>query len=160
MVFFGLSVYVNHQLDTFLKAWNSVGSHMAGTIEPGPLDPGNASPGEPESPGKSSWSFEKGSSKHTDEDELPSFENIARDVQARVNRPVEKTDMLRVGLMLIKRLDRNEITYLYNVGKKGTYTPAEVSKTRQILTTKLTEHDMKMLQEMAEKYDQPLFFLN
>lgn len=159
LVVFGLSVYVNHQLDTFIKAWNSVGTPIAGTGEPGPQDPGNKDPDDPEDPGGSSWSFERQPSENKNEEDLPSFEDIARDVQARVNRPVEKTDMLRVGLILVRRLDRSEITYLYNVGKRGTYSPEEVNKTRRILTSKLTEHDLEVLQEMAEKYEQPLFFM-
>jgi hypothetical protein len=67
--------------------------------------------------------------------------------------------MLRVGLILVRRLDRDEIKYLYNVGRRGTYTESEVNQTRRILTARLNKDDMKVMQEMAEKYEQPLFFM-
>lgn len=159
LVVFALSVYASHQLDSFFKAWNSAGFPLAGTGPAGPRAPDSKDPEKPEYPEGNSWSFEKGPAEGGDtEGELPSFQGIAREVEARVDRPVDKTDLMRVGLILVRRLDRSEINYLYNVGKKGSYTAAEVAKTREILT-KLTPRDRKVLEEMAEKYDQPLFLL-
>ena len=112
LVVFGLGVYVNHQLDTLLNAWNSVGAPIAVKSEPDPQNPEDVNPGDPGSSEGHSWSFEVQSPQNSNEDELPSYQEMARQVEARVGRPVEKTDMMRVGLILVRRLDRSEINYL------------------------------------------------
>ena len=92
--------------------------------------------------------------------EKPSNQQIANDVAARVGKPIEKTDMIKAGLIILRRLDSEEISYLYHVGRKGSMTADERVKVKAILSAKLTDDDVATLKELGKKYGKNLTVLN
>lgn len=87
-------------------------------------------------------------------------QDIARDVQNKIGRPIEKKDIIAAGKIIIKNLSLEEINYLYKVGKKDSYTKEELRKTRQILTTNLSAEEIKVLRSLGGKYGKALRVLD
>ena len=92
--------------------------------------------------------------------ERPSNTQIANDVAARVGRPTEKSDMVKAGLIILKRLSGEEISYLYNVGRKGSMTADEKVKVKKILSGKLSDDDVTTLKALGKKYGRSLTILD
>ncbi len=89
----------------------------------------------------------------------PSNDQIISDVQNKVGRPIEKKDLIRAGLIILRRLDMDEISFLYQAGKKDTHSPEEMQQARKILLDKLTSEDINILKELGSKYGKELDFL-
>lgn len=85
---------------------------------------------------------------------------MADDIAAVVGRPIDKEDMVKAGIIILKRLSNEEISYLYQVGRKGSMTANERAKAHAILSSKLTEDDVKTLKELGAKYGRELSILN
>ena len=90
----------------------------------------------------------------------PSNTQIADDVAAQVGRPIEKADMIKAGLIVLKRLNGEEISYLYQVGRKGSMTATERVKVKKILSGKLTSDDAATLKALGKKYGKNLTVLD
>lgn len=90
----------------------------------------------------------------------PSNVKIAGDVQKKIGKPIEKNDLLKAGLIIIRRLDSDEISFLYQVGRKDSYTQEELQQARKILTTKLSSEDRAVLKALGQKYGKELNVLD
>lgn len=147
--------YVNYQLDHLVASLNKPGLIFVETDQSDTPAP-NQQDSSPGSSGNSSSADTEYLNKAT-----PSpGSDIASDVQLKVNRPIEKKDMLRAGLIILRRLDADEISYLYTVGSKDSYTREELVQVRQILLGKLSSHEIKTLRELGAKYGKSLRILD
>lgn len=90
----------------------------------------------------------------------PSSSDIARGALSKVNRPVEKEDLIKAGFIVLRRLDSDEISYLYAVGMEDNHSPAEINKVRKILQAKLTPEELEEMQFLGAKYGKNLDFLS
>ncbi len=89
-----------------------------------------------------------------------SNQQVASGVQDKVGKPIEKTDLIKAGLIIIRKLDGEEISYLYRVGNKDSYTKEELKRSREILLGKLTPEDINTLRELGGKYGKTLRVLD
>lgn len=85
---------------------------------------------------------------------------IVRSVQSKLDRPVEKKDLIKAGVIILRKLDTDEIQYLYTVGKKGSPTREELIRSREILLNKLTSEDINTLRQLGGKYGKSLRILD
>lgn len=81
---------------------------------------------------------------------------IVDGVESKVGRPIENKDLLRAGLIILKRLDRNEISYLFEVGSQDNYSKEDLQQIRKVLKSKLTDEDIAVLQALGSKYGKTL----
>lgn len=110
--------------------------------------------------GDNSGTGNSGDSGSGDKVNPPSNSQIADDVANRIGRPIEKTDMIKAGLIILKRMNGEEISYLYQVGKKGTMSSAERVQVRKILLNKLNSDDIATLKALGSKYGRDLSILD
>ena len=176
-------IYVNHRLDQVVLSLSRPGVLFS---DPQPQGPGEDGPGEvaqridDDNYWNSSWDdgvgYPIGSSGEPGSDgagtgkgdvpntgtnpERPSNVQIADDVTAKVGRPIDKTDMLRAALIVLKRFNGEEISYLYNVGRKGSMTSDERVKVKKILSAKLSDDDVATLKALGKKYGRSLTVLD
>ena len=85
---------------------------------------------------------------------------IAGSVQKKINRPIEKTDLIKAGVIILRRLNSEEISYLYRVGSHNSYTHEEYLQVHKILQAKLSEEDIATLKELGQKYGKNLNVLD
>jgi len=90
----------------------------------------------------------------------PSDYEIAAAVQKKIDHPLEKKDLLKAGLLILRKLDSEEIGYLYRVGTKDSYTKEELHRARQILLGKLSPQEIGTLKEIGAKYGKQLRILD
>jgi len=171
-------IYANYRLDQVVSSLNRPGVLFADPQAGGPEDglPGADAPGVvpgedwngtwengPGSPSGSDGTGATGEgagSNTGDKVERPSNSQIANDVVARVGRPIDKSDMVKAGLIILKRLDGEEISYLYSVGRKGSMTADEKVKVQKILSGKLSDDDVATLKALGKKYGRSLTILD
>jgi len=89
----------------------------------------------------------------------PSQTEILNSIQNRVNKPIEKADLLKAGAIIMRKLDTEEINFLYHVGTKSNPTTEEITQAKKILTSKLTAEERDTLYKMGLKYGKNLTFL-
>lgn len=89
----------------------------------------------------------------------PSQTEIIDSVQNQVTKPIEKTDILKAGMIIMRKLETDEINFLYHVGTKSERTPEEIAQAKEILTSKLTAEERDTLYNMGLKYGKNLTFL-
>lgn len=85
---------------------------------------------------------------------------IVNDVQSKIERPIEKTDLVKAGIIILKRLDSGEISYLYRVGSQDTCTKDDLRNVQKVLKTNLTDEDIATLKELGKKYGKELRILD
>lgn len=90
---------------------------------------------------------------------VPDKTQILDSVQNQINRPVEKADVLKAGMIVMRKLSSEEISYLYNLGTKSKRTPEEMAQAKEILTSKLSAEDIETLYNMGLKYGKKMDFL-
>ncbi len=90
----------------------------------------------------------------------PSKQDIANGVEQKLGRPVEKKDLIAAGMIVMHKLNWDEITFLYNAGSKSNPSPEELKQAREILKAKLSQEELATLKAMGGKYGQGLNFLN
>lgn len=163
-----LGLYVNYKLDNLVAGLNVPGvlfrdgasslpgdissespDGNQGSVKPG--EGGTASQGSPTAPGQ----VPAGTA-----GTKPANTEIANSVLDKVNQPVEKTDLVKAGLVILKRLSSEEISYLYRVGNSKHQTHDELVRTREILLTKLSPEDIEVLQALGKKYGKDLRILD
>lgn len=168
-----LGLYVNHKLDNMVASLNRSGFiSTEGLSQPSDLSPdpsvslpgnsgsaGNSggngytyTPGTPGTPNPSETSSAPGTQ--------PSQLDITSGVQQKLGQPVEKKDLVEAGMIIMRRLNWDEITFLYNAGKKSEQSPEELQQAREILQTKLTAEELATLKALGSKYGQSLRFLD
>ncbi|MEN6324958.1 MAG: hypothetical protein ABFD18_01925 [Syntrophomonas sp.] len=92
--------------------------------------------------------------------ERPGNKTIANDVQKKISRPIEKKDLVKAGVIILRKLNSEEINYLYKIGKKDNYSREEYSHARDILLNKLSSEDIDTLRELGMKYGKDLNILD
>jgi len=177
-------IYVNYQLDKVVLSLSRPGVLFS---DPQPQGPGKDGPGEAaqridgdgywngswndgvgagpgdgsDKPGSDGTGTGKGVVPNTGNHlERPSNVQIADDVMTKVGRPIDKSDMLRAGVIILKRFNGEEISYLYNVGRKGSMTLDERVKVKKILSAKLSDDDVATLKALGKKYGRSLTVLD
>jgi hypothetical protein len=81
-------------------------------------------------------------------------------VEQKLGQPVDKKDLVKAGMIVMRKLTWDEITFLYNAGNKPKQSPEELRQAREILKAKLTAEELATLMELGGKYGQSLKFLN
>jgi hypothetical protein len=87
-------------------------------------------------------------------------DDIVSGVQQKVSRPIEKKDLVKAGLVIIRRLSWEEIEYMYDVGSKASISAADLKKVHKILNSRLSAEEIKMMQDLGRKYGKNLDFLS
>jgi len=161
-----LGLYVNYKLDHIVAGLNKPGVTYKDTLpddsangssadrpsssvtspgKNGTSTPGTSTPSNSSSPGKIAQ---------------PSTQDITNGVQQKLGQPVEKKDLIKGGMIIMRKLNWDEITFLYNAGSKAQPSPEELKQAREILKGKLSTEELATLQALGGKYGQSLNFLN
>lgn len=90
----------------------------------------------------------------------PEQEAMAAEVQARLNRPVNRKDLIKVGLILVGSLSREQLDYVYEVGRKDRPSREELIQVRDILLNNLSPEDIAALRELGGSYGKSLHILD
>jgi hypothetical protein len=85
---------------------------------------------------------------------------ITAAVQQKLDRPLEKKDLLKAGLVILRKLSTEEISYLYRIGTQDSYTREELQRVREILLAKLSPQEIRTLKEIGAKYGKQLRILD
>ena len=170
-------VYINYRMDQVVKSINrpgvlfsdsststlppdtgaedsEAGGKGPGIVAPGPVltdGPDGIDGSQPVPQKESPSSADKGKVEQDD---------IVKGVQERVSRPIEKKDLFKAGLIIIRRLSWSEIEYMYDVGTKGSMTTAELKEVHRILRDRLSSEEIKVMQDLGKKYGKNLEFLS
>jgi hypothetical protein len=84
---------------------------------------------------------------------------IANAVQQEIGSQVETADLLDAAMIIVKKLDRDEINFLFGFSDK-TYTSEELKEVRSLLLSKLSAQDIKTLRALGAKYGKKLDILD
>jgi hypothetical protein len=147
-------IYVNSKLNRIFEHIGMVGVILS---EGDPARGPSAEPGEGSSPdGKIINRDDKGSAQErtptvSSAEDLLYDEELEAIIQTRLDKPIERSDKIKVALILIKNLSVDEITYFYDLITLG-YNKDDIRKARTILSANLSEEDMEILRSMADKY--------
>lgn len=87
-------------------------------------------------------------------------DDIITGVQKKIDRPVDKKDLVQAGIIILRRLNWSEVEYLYKAGNKENLNDEELKKIHQVLRLRLTEDEIKVMQDLARKYGKDLDFLS
>jgi hypothetical protein len=81
-------------------------------------------------------------------------------LQDKLDRPLEKKDLIQAGLIILGKLDKEDINFLFQVGNQDSYTKEELLRVRRILLAKLTSKEIHTLKELGAKYGKELRILD
>lgn len=87
-------------------------------------------------------------------------ERIAAEIESRINRPVNRKDLLKAGLILMGSLSREELNYIYQVGRNPHPSKAEMIEAREILLNNLSAQDIAALRQIGSNYGMSLRILD
>lgn len=87
-------------------------------------------------------------------------QRLAAEIEARVNRPVSRKDLVKAGIILVGSLSRDELNYVYQVGRKPQPSKEEMIKAREILLNKLSAEDIATLRALGGTYGRSLRILD
>lgn len=79
-------------------------------------------------------------------------EQVITNINEQISKPIEKKDMLSVGVVLMRKLSRDEINWLYQVGTSGNPKAEDLKKAKDLLQTRLSNDELKSFEAMAAKY--------
>ncbi len=151
-----LGIWANYKLDRIVAGLNKPGVLFSDNyVQPGE-SASSAQSGGTASPNTSGTNASSPSGQTVQ----PSTQDIALGVEQRLGRPVEKKDLLEAGMIIMRKLNWDEITFLYNTGSKSKPSPAEIQQARAILKNKLSSDDLATLKALGDKYGHGLNFLN
>ena len=170
--------YANYRLDQVVSSLNRPGV-LFSEAQSGGLENDGQSQGANGSSGSGTWnkswgdgsgypidgvnspgSGGDGSTGSGDKVTPPSNSDIASDVVNKIGRPIEKGDLIKAGLIILRRLNGEEISYLYHVGRKSSFSNEERGQVRKILLSKLNRDDIVTLQALGKKYGRSLSILD
>jgi hypothetical protein len=86
--------------------------------------------------------------------------DLVSDIENKVGQPVAKQDLLKAGVILMRRLNAEDIRYLKNVALQGSYSPEEYRHAQEILLDRLSGEDINALKKLGAKYGNDLKILN
>ena len=87
-------------------------------------------------------------------------DEIITGVQDKIDRPVDKKDLVKAGMIILRRLNWSEIEYLYKAGNKDEMSNEELRKIHKVLRSRLTTDEIMVMQDLARKYGKDLDFLS
>lgn len=168
--------YLNYRLDQLVASLNRPGV-LFSEAQSDPLGDDGLGNGANGGSGSSDWntSWGDGSGNQIDGSAAPgsggssssdgevsqsSNTQIANGVQQQINKPIEKIDLLKAGMVIMRKLSWEETQYLYQSGSKDTHSVDELKETRRILLDKLTPEDVQTLRELGAKYGKTLNILD
>jgi plasmid stability protein len=159
--------YVNYKLNNLVSSLNQPGSMYSDTgsgVSGGDSDAsgtdGVGQSGTSARSGNSSVVKNGSSGNSSGNASRPSNGDIASGALSKVNRPVEKEDLIKAGFIILRRLDSGEISYLYQVGMQENHSREQLLKARDILQAKLTAEELAEMQFLGAKYGKNLDFLS
>jgi hypothetical protein len=126
--------------------------------------PGNYQDESQEQTNKSWWKSLLNRLTHSQVDNPPQGktsnpEDMVKLAEKQLGRPVDKDDVAQVAAILLKRLDSEELSFIYQqMTKEGKPSSAEIKKAKQILQNKLTPEELELVQEVALKYGKKINF--
>jgi hypothetical protein len=126
--------------------------------------PGNYQDESQEQTNKSWWKSLLNRLTHSQVDNPPQGktsnpEDMVKLAEKQLGRPVDKADVAQVAAILLKRLDSEELSFIYQqMTKEGKPSSAEIKKAKQILQNKLTPEELELVQEVALKYGKKINF--
>lgn len=92
--------------------------------------------------------------------ENPALSNkVISTLEKEAGRPVDTSDILKAGYILMSKLNNDEINFLMGFSDKK-YTVEELKELRKLLLSKLSEQDIETLRALADKYDRNLYILD
>lgn len=161
-------IYVNYQLDRVVKSLSRPGILFVDTVstigtgntETGSTAGGTGGNTDSDSSTSAPGKTHGGSSSSPGKIDAGTQGAIVDGVEQKVGRPIENKDLLKAGLIILKRLDRNEISYLFQVGSQDNYTKEELQQVQKVLKSKLTEEDIAVLNALGDKYGKKLYVLD
>jgi hypothetical protein len=126
--------------------------------------PGNYQDESQEQTNKSWWKSLLNRLTHSQVDNPPQGktsnpDDMVKLAEKQLGRPVDKADVAQVAAILLKRLDSEELSFIYQqMTKEGKPSSAEIKKAKQILQNKLTPEELELVQEVALKYGKKINF--
>jgi len=161
-----LGIWANYKLDSIVASLNKPGVlYRDNYVQPG--EPASSAlPGTSAQSGGNASSNTSGTiapsnaSSPSGQTIQPSTQDIALGVEQKLGRPVEKKDLLEAGMIIMSKLNWDEITFLYNVGSKSKPSSEEIQQARAILKNKLSSDELATLKALGGKYGHGLNFLN
>lgn len=75
-------------------------------------------------------------------------------------QPPAKKDLIKAGLIILRKFNREEIDFLYQIAAQGSCTPEELQSVRKIILETLTPQEIDTLRELGAKYGKELRFLD
>jgi hypothetical protein len=172
------AVYINYMMDRVVKAINRPGivfsdPDFSSTPEES-WDEEKASEEKTNEDRKEGWpqssprseSVQQGFSEVLPADDTPlkqeaiKKDDIITGVQEKIDRPVDKSDLVKAGMIILRRLNWSEIEYLYKAGSKEQMSDEELRKIHKVLRSRLTSDEIKVMQDLARKYGKDLDFLS
>lgn len=153
--------YVNSKLNNILSSLNQPGSAYMnpGSTSAAGEDSNGSGQAGPSVSGNSSV-INGSSGNGSGAVSQPSKTDIAQGALSKVNRPVEKSDLVKAGFIVLHRLNSDEISYLYAEGMKDNHSQADLVKVRNILQAKLTPEELEEMEFLGYKYGKNLEFLS
>jgi hypothetical protein len=163
-------IYLNYRMDQVVKSINRPGVLFSDS-DPSTVPPDSGSgdseidgdvPGAivPEQPDDRYEALPQTQSPSSPGKSQVEQDDIVKGVQQRVSRPIEKKDLFKAGLIIIRKLNWSEIEYMYDVGTKDSMSKAELKEVHRILRARLSSEEIQVMQELGRKYGKNLDFLS
>lgn len=91
----------------------------------------------------------------------PSSSNqvIANSVQEQLDKPIEKSDLIEAGIIILSKLSQEEINFMFGFSDKS-YSNEDLKAARAILLSKLSEKEIRTLRALGQKYGKKLEILD
>ncbi|NLO22685.1 MAG: hypothetical protein GX119_11950 [Syntrophomonadaceae bacterium] len=88
----------------------------------------------------------------------PSNEDVIKLAEKQLGQSVDKGDVAKVGAILIKRLNSEELSFIYKMTQESKPSSADIKKAKQILQNKLTSEELQLVHDVALKYGKKINF--
>lgn len=171
-ILLAIGIYTNYQLNhRGMRSNPEMVSTDNGEHQPA----GEDSPSSDSNPGSNDMESSESKSKqpwwsnllsrltHSDADnpakDNPSNQDMLKLAEKQLGQPVDKSDVAKVAAILIKRLDSEELSFIYEqMTQEGKPSSANIKKAKQILQNKLTSEELELVQDVALKYGKKINF--
>lgn len=153
------AIYANYRMNNLLN--------QSGLLSPGQASAVSPTASSVDSPGQDNRSTNVSSgSQETKSGKVQPYSTqagnniVINNIQKKVSQPIAKKDLLTAGIIIVRKLDPDEISYLKNLALKGSCSPEEYKRSQEILTNKLSADDINTLKELGKKYGNNMSILN
>lgn len=86
--------------------------------------------------------------------------SLVNDLQIKAGQPIDKIDVLKASVILMRKLSAEDISYLSSVALKDSYSQEDYQQSQEILLNKLSVEDINTLKTLGRKYGNELIILN